>query len=225
MTLEETLLALREESYRDFHRKLVPNLPPETILGVRTPELRRLAKALPQPDRFRKNLPHRYFEENQLHAFSLEREKDFAAVVAQVDAFLPYVDNWATCDQLRPKVFAQHKGALLPHIWAWLASEHEYTVRFAIGMLMVHFLDEDFRPEYLARVAEIRREEYYVRMMAAWYFATALAKQYNAALPYLTEGRLEPWVHNKTIQKALESFRISQERKAYLRTLRRRENP
>lgn len=222
MTLAEQLLALREEAYAAFQRRLLPTVPPETILGVRTPALRALAKALPDPEGFRRELPHRYFEENQIHAFSLEREKDFATTVAQVEAFLPYIDNWATCDQLRPKCFGRQKQALLPHIQCWLTSDHVYTRRFAMGMLMVHFLEEEFSPEYLSWVANATGEDYYNRMMVAWYFATALAKQPDAALPYLTENRLEPWVHNKTIQKAVESYRISPEQKAWLKTLRRK---
>lgn len=220
MTVSEQLLSLREEEYAAFQRRLLPNLPPQTILGVRTPALRCLAKTMPDPEVFRRNLPHRYFEENQLHAFSLEGERDFATTVARVEAFLPYIDNWATCDQLRPRCFARHKADLLPHIRLWLTSDHVYTRRFAMGMLMLHYLEGDFRPEYLNWVAEASGEDYYLRMMVAWYFATALAKQYDAALPYLTEHRLETWVHNKTIQKATESYRIPQERKDYLRTLR-----
>ena len=158
----------------------------------------------------------------KLNGVSLEREENFAATVAQVEAFLPYIDNWATCDQLRPKCFGGQKQALLPHIQSWLASDHVYTRRFAMGMLMVHFLDEDFLPEYLSWVANATGEDYYNRMMVAWYFATALAKQPDAALPYLTENRLDPWVHNKIIQKAVESYRISPEQKACMRTLRRK---
>lgn len=220
MTLEEQLFPLREEEYAAFQRRLLPTLAPETILGVRTPELRKLARELPDPEGFREALPHRYFEENQIHAFSLEREKDFVTVISQVEDFLPYIDNWATCDQLRPKCFARNKDKLLPHIRVWLASGKVYTVRFAMGMLMAHYLDDDFRPEYLSWVAENRGEDYYIRMMAAWYFATALAKQYDAAIPYLTERRLPLWIHNKTIQKAVESYRIPAEQKDYLRTLR-----
>lgn len=222
MTLQEQLFSLREENYAAFQRKLLPTLPPETILGVRTPQLRRLAGEIPNPEIFRQELPHRYFEENQLHAFSLEREKDFGTAISRVEDFLPYIDNWATCDQLRPRCFAQNREALLPRIQRWLVSDRTYTVRFAMEMLMVHYLDEDFRREYLAWVAENRAEDYYIRMMVAWYFATALAKQYDAALPYLTEGCLPAWTHNKTIQKAVESFRISQPQKAFLRTLRRK---
>lgn len=222
MTLEEKLFSLRKKEYAAFQRRLLPTVPPQTILGVATPELRALAKDLPDPESFRQQLPHRYFEENQIHAFSLEREKDFDTAISQVEAFLPYIDNWATCDQLRPKSFARNKEKLLSHIRAWLSSGDVYTVRFAMGMLMVQYLDDGFRPEYLSWVAENQGEDYYVRMMVAWYFATALAKQYDAAIPYLTEHRLPIWTHNKTIQKAVESYRVSQAHKDYLRTLRRK---
>lgn len=222
MTVSQQLQALGEESYAAFQRRLIPTVAPETILGVRTPALRALAKTLPDPEKFRQELPHRFFEENQLHAFSVEGEKDFSVAVSQVNAFLPYIDNWATCDQLRPKCFARHKQALLPHIQIWLASEHVYTQRFAVGMLLVHFLDGDFQPEFLSWVANTTGTDYYNRMMVAWYFATALAKQYDATVPYLTERKLDTWVHNKTIQKAVESNRISPSQKEFLRTLRKK---
>ena len=223
MSIRETLFSLRDEKFAAFQAKLIPNIAPERIIGVRTPALRKLAKTLHgngQAEEFLKALPHEFFEENNLHAFLLCGMKDFDACVQAVEAFLPYVDNWATCDQLRPGVFRKNKQALLPHIRRWIASERCYTRRFGIGMLMSHFLDEDFREEYLALVSDIRSEEYYVNMMIAWYFATALAKQYEAALPYLENRRLDPWVHNKAIQKAVESFRVSDEHKAYLRTLK-----
>lgn len=223
--MEQLLFAYRDPAYQVFQCRLLPNVDPETILGVRTPELRRIAAALPDPEEFRLALPHRYFEENQIHAFSLEREGDFEMVIEQVEAFLPYIDNWATCDQLRPKVFAGHRQSLLPHIMSWLASGREYTIRFAIEMLMVHYLDDDFQPEYLDWVAHIHREEYYVRMMVAWYFATALAKQPGVAYPYLESRCLDPWVHNKTIQKAVESYRISPEMKKQLKQLRIKSAP
>lgn len=214
------LFAAQDPAYRDFQARLIPNISKDTIIGVRTPDLRRIAKGLEEKDEFLHQLPHRYFEENQVHAFILERCRDYEKTIALVEDFLPYVDNWATCDQLSPKVFRKHREDLLTHIPAWLRSEHTYAVRFGIGMLMSHYLDEDFSPEYLNWVASVRREEYYIRMMAAWYFATALAKQYDSAIPYLTQHRLEPWVHNKTIQKAVESFRITDEQKTYLKTLR-----
>ena len=173
-----------------------------------------------EAEEFLKALPHDFFEENNLHAFLLCEMKDFDACVQAVEDFLPYVDNWATCDQMSPGVFRKNKQALLPYIRCWIASERCYTRRFGTGMLMSHFLDEDFREEYLRLVSDKRSEEYYVNMMIAWYFATALAKQYEAALPYLENRRLDPWVHNKTIQKAVESFRVSDEHKACLRALK-----
>ena len=223
MSIRETLLSLQDGEFAAFQARLLPNIAPERIIGVRTPELRKLAKQLrgsSDGEAFLKALPHEFFEENNLHAFLLCETKDFERCVQAVEEFLPYVDNWATCDQLRPKAFARNKQALLPHIRSWLDSDREYTRRFGIGMLMSHFLDEDFREEYLSLVSDIRSEEYYVNMMIAWYFATALAKQYEAALPYLENRRLDPWVHNKAIQKALESFRVSEEHKTYLRTLK-----
>ena len=223
MSIRETLFSLREEKYAAFQARLIPNVAPERVIGVRTPALRKLAKTLRgsgQAEEFLKALPHEFFEENNLHAFLLCEMKDFEACVQAVEDFLPYVDNWATCDQMSPKVFRKNKQALLPYIRCWIASERCYTRRFGTGMLMSHFLDEDFREEYLRLVSDKRSEEYYVNMMIAWYFATALAKQYEAALPYLENRRLDPWVHNKTIQKAVESFRVSDEHKACLRALK-----
>ena len=223
MSIRETLLSLQDGEFAAFQARLLPNIAPERIIGVRTPELRKLAKQLrgsSDGEAFLKALPHEFFEENNLHAFLLCETKDFERCVQAVEEFLPYVDNWATCDQLRPKAFARNKQALLPYIRSWLDSDREYIRRFGIGMLMSHFLDEDFREEYLRWVSDIHSEEYYVNMMIAWYFATALAKQYEAALPFIENRRLDPWVHNKTIQKALESFRVSDERKTYLKTLK-----
>ena len=223
MSIRETLFSLREEKFAAFQAKLIPNVAPERVIGVRTPTLRKLAKTLRgsgQAEEFLKALPHEFFEENNLHAFLLCEMKDFEACVQAVEDFLPYVDNWATCDQMSPGVFRKNKQALLPHIRRWIASEQCYTRRFGISMLMSHFLDEDFREEYLSLVSDIRSEEYYVNMMIAWYFATALAKQYEAALPYLENRRLDPWVHNKAIQKAVESFRVSDGHKTYLKTLK-----
>ena len=222
--IREKLRALRDEDYAAFQRKLIPNVPGEQISGVRTPALRALAKELrgtAEAEAFLSELPHACFEENQLHAFLISLEKDFPAAMRMTEDFLPFVDNWATCDQLTPKAFRKDRAALRAHIGRWLAAKQEYTVRFGLKMLMDHFLDEDFEPEVLEQAAAIRREEYYIRMMQAWFFATALAKQPDAALPYLERNRLELWVHNKTIQKAVESFRVPTERKAYLKTLRR----
>lgn len=218
------LFELADETYRAFHYKLIPTVAPERVIGVRTPALRKLAVSLsgtPIGGAFLRSLPHMYYEENNLHAALLERIADFDACIETLDAFLPLVDNWATCDMLRPRVFRKNLPALLPQIDRWLQSEDTYVVRFAIEMLMTHFLDGSFQAEYLAKVAGVRSEEYYIKMMVAWYFATALAKQYDAALPYLTERRLETWTHNKTIQKAIESYRVPDECKTYLRTLKR----
>ena len=222
--IRSRLFALQDVPYRDFQAKLIPTIDPETMIGVRTPALRQLAKELAKTDAasaFLSELPHRYFDENQLHAFLISGMKDFGLCIAETGRFLPYVDNWATCDQMSPKVFRKHRGELIREIKKWIRSDRTYTVRFGTGMLMEHFLDDDFDPAYPELVSRIRSEEYYVNMMTAWYFATALAKQYDSVLPYLTEKRLDLRVHNKTIQKAVESLRITPEQKAYLKTLRR----
>ncbi|TYZ22910.1 DNA alkylation repair protein [Selenomonas ruminis] len=222
MDIQTELFRLQDKKYRAFHCKLIPTVDPETVIGVRTPALRQLAKAIKgeEAERFLSVLPHQYYDENQLHAFLLSERKDFAECLDGVNAFLPYVNNWATCDQLIPKVFGKHRSKLLAPINVWLHSSETYTVRFAVKMLMEHFLDEDFDRSYLSMVAALRSEEYYINMMTAWYFATALAKQYQAALPFLEEKQLAAWTHNKAIQKAIESRRITPEQKAYLRTLK-----
>lgn len=223
--IRDRLFRIQDTKYRDFQSKLIPTVAPERIIGVRTPELRKVAKELRrQPDitTFLATLPHGYFDENQLHAFVISEEKDYEKCICQVETFLPYIDNWATCDQLSPKVFRKNRPDLLLHIRRWLQSEYTYTVRFAIGMLMQHFLEEDFDPDYPEMVAGIRSGEYYVNMMIAWYFATALAKQYDATLPYLQAQRLDAWTHNKAIQKARESYRITPEQKEYLKSLKRK---
>lgn len=225
-TVRGRLFALRDETNAAFMARLVPTLPPESVLGVRLPDCRALAKELcrmPDIGEFLTDLPHRYLDENNLHALILNEEKDSAAAVAAIDAFLPYVDNWATCDALRPKAFKKHPSALPDECRRWIKSGEIYAVRFGIEMLMTHYLDEDFRPEYLEEVSIIKSKEYYVNMMIAWYFATALAKQYEAAISYIEQRRLDQWTHNKTIRKAIESCRITEERKAYLRTLTIRE--
>ena len=217
------LMELRDEKHADFQRKLLPTVAKDRVIGVRTPALRALAREMggtPESEAFLCRLPHAYFDENQLHAFLLSEEKDFSRCIALVEAFLPYVDNWATCDQMSPKAFKKHHQELLQYIQKWLRSDHVYTVRFAVGMLLQHDLDEDFDPVYLEWVAGVRSDAYYVRMMIAWYFATALAKQYQAALPYIEKKRLEPWTHNKAIQKSIESYRITDEQKEYLKTLK-----
>ena len=218
------LLAHRDERYRDFQSALIPTVDRESFIGVRTPDLKQMAKEFsrnPDIGEFLTDLPHTTFDENQLHAFIISDERDFARCMTLVEGFLPYVDNWATCDQLSPKAFAKRAGDLIPYVEKWLSSDKIYTVRFGVGILMRYFLDERFDPAYLARVAEICSDEYYINMMIAWYFATALAKQYDAAIPYLEEGQLSPFVHAKTIQKAIESYRISEDRKRHLRSLKR----
>jgi 3-methyladenine DNA glycosylase AlkD len=217
------LFALQDQAYADFQSKLLPMVQRETVIGVRTPDLRKMAKQIcktPAAQEFLQSLPHRYFDENQVHAFILSAEKDFEMCIDGLEQFLPYVDNWATCDQLSPRCFNKHMQELLPFIRKWMRSKHTYTKRFGIGMLMRYFLDEAFRPEYLEWVASIKSDEYYIRMMQAWFFATALAKQWDATLPYIEQHRLEKDTHNKTIQKAVESFRITDEQKALLKTLR-----
>ncbi len=210
---------MRDETYAAFSAKLIPTVEPDRFIGVRSPQLRAIAKELKNnASEFLSALPHRYHEENMLHAYLLCVGSDYATVVEQTERFLPFVDNWAVCDSLAPRAFARHKAELMPRIEKWMSAEHEYTVRFGIGTLMRHYLDADFRPEYLRRVAEIHRNEYYIKMMQAWYFATALAKQWDATLPML--DTLEPWVRAKSIQKALESFRVSPDHKTLLRTLR-----
>lgn len=218
--LHEILMENRDEVYRQMQISLIPNIQPATIIGVRTPVLRSIAKELEDQDCFLARLPHRYFEENQIHSFLLEREKDFDTVVKRIDEFLPFVDNWATCDQLRPRCFRKHRQELLPQIRKWITSEKPYTIRFGIGMLMVHFLDDDFDESFLSLTAAVQTDDYYVKMMVAWYFATALAKQFDASLPYISEGKLDKWVHNKAIQKSIESNRVSPEHKELLRAYR-----
>ena len=211
---------LQDVKYGDFQRKLIPTVDPESITGVRTPALRKLAKQLMRREdigEFLGDLPHGLFEENQLHAFMLSEMKDYAQCLEAVTAFLPFVDNWATCDQMSPKVFKKHKAELLAPVREWISSGKLYTVRFGVGMLLEHYLDEAFDPAHPAMVAEIRSDEYYVNMMIAWYFATALAKQYESVIPYIEAQKLDPWTHNKAIQKAIESNRIPEAHKEYLR--------
>ena len=226
MTLHEEIINglfdLQDREYRAFQAKLIPSASARTMIGVRTPALRKYARDLAKREEigdFLNDLPHYYFDENQLHAFIISATKDFTTCIAQVEALLPYIDNWATCDQLSPRCFARHKTELLQHINRWLASSAPYTIRFGIKMLMDNFLDADFQPAYMSQVASIRSEHYYVRMMQAWYFATALAKQYDASLPYVTTaGTLEEWTRHKAIQKARESYRITPEQKQKLKS-------
>lgn len=215
------LFANQDLGYRDFHRSLIPTVDAETVIGVRVPVIRKLAKQAGRCPDFLQCLPHAYYEENQLHACILNLEKDFDKALAGVNVFLPYIDNWATCDILNPAAFKRNPQKLLPHALAWAESADTYTMRFGVEMLMNHFLEDWFSVSQSDLVASLRPTDYYGKMMIAWYFATALAKQYDAVLPYLQEARLEPWTHNKTIQKAVESFRITDSQKNYLKTLRK----
>lgn len=221
--IRDELFKMQDIEYRDFNSKLIPTVKKEDMIGVRTPELRKYAKKLLKEEGvedFLHSLPHKYFDENQLHAFIISEIKDFKLCIDELINFLPYLDNWATCDQLSPKIFKKYRNDLLPHIYEWLKSDKTYTVRFGIGMLMEHFLDEDFKTEYPEMVAAVRSEEYYINMMTAWYFATALAKQYESILPFIEGNKLDTWTHNKSIQKAIESNRINAEQKNYLKGLK-----
>ena len=222
--IRKRLFALRDEGYARFQSALIPNIPKETVIGVRMPLMRKLAKEIAgeaETRTFLADLPHAYYDENVLHSVLLSQMKDYDACMDAVEAFLPHIDNWAVCDCLSPKVFAKHKPELMEKICKWAKSEHVYTCRFGLEMLMTHFLDGDFKPEDLDLAADVRLEDYYAKMMVAWFFATALAKQWDAAVVYLEQNRLEPWTHNKTIQKARESYRVTGEQKAYLKTLKR----
>lgn len=213
----------KDEEYGDFQAKLTPGIPRDLFIGVRVPNLRKLAKSYMKDSDsqvFLEELPHKYYDENMLHGLLLSEIKDYEECVAKVDEFLPYVDNWAVCDIMSPKVFKKHKSELINTIREWSASSHTYTCRFGMEMLMSHFLDQDFLPEYLEIPASVISDEYYVNMMIAWFFATALAKQWDATIPYIEDMRLGKWVHNKTIQKSIESFRITPEQKDYLRGLK-----
>ena len=220
--IRKELFALQDEKYRAFQVKLFPTLNPESIIGVRTPDLRSYAKKLLKQEEIAEFLSdlHRYFDENQLHAFIISEMKDYERCIGEVKRFLPYVDNWATCDQMSPKVFKKHLPELLVCIKEWIRSDETYTIRFGVGMLLEHYLDDAFSLEYPEMVAGLRSSEYYVNMMIAWYFATALAKQYEVILPFIENRRLDTWTHNKAIQKALESYRITPEQKEYLKGLK-----
>ncbi|CDA90261.1 putative DNA alkylation repair enzyme [Firmicutes bacterium CAG:238] len=221
--IRQGLFALKDEKYKEFQKKLIPTVDENTVIGVRTPVLRKYAKDVsgtPGAVIFMQTLPHEYYEENNLHGMLIETMKDYDECIAYLDEFLPYVDNWATCDLISPRVFKKHKDELLVKIKEWMASDRVYTIRFGMEMLMTHFLDEDFKPEYLGMAADVHSEEYYVNMMIAWFFATALAKQYEASLPYIENHCMDRWTHNKTIQKAIESYRITDEQKRYLKSLK-----
>ena len=217
------LFKMQDMDYRDFNSKLIPTVDKESMIGIRTPDLRKYAKQLGKSSdviEFLQTLPHKYFDENQLHAFIISEIKDFKNCIDEINRFLPYIDNWATCDQLSPKVFKKYHNELFEYIKDWLKSEKVYTLRFGIGMLMEHFLDEDFDILYPEIVSKIRSGEYYINMMIAWYFATALAKQYESVIPFIENNSLDIWTHNKAIQKAVESLRISDEKKEYLKSLK-----
>lgn len=224
-SIVQRLFGLQDMSYQAFQCKLMPTVSPNVVIWVRMPDLRRLAKQLqntPEGEKFLSHLPHTYYEENNLHGLLLCQCTDYQTTIVQLSQFLPHVDNWATCDLLVPKAFQNHPDPLPEQVFQWLQAEHPYTVRFGLGVLLRFYLDEWFHPHYLAWASQIHREDYYVKMMVAWYFAEALIKQPDTALPYLLERRLSPWVHNKTIQKAVESYRIDSEQKEFLRTLRRK---
>ena len=223
--IQKRLFAMQDKGYRSFNSKLIPNVDKETVIGVRIPMLRKYAKEIYNTDvarKFLSALPHKYFEENNLHAFLIEQTDDFGTCVKALNAFLPYVDNWATCDSMRPKCFRRNKDLLLEQIDKWLDATHPYTVRFGIEQLMLYCLDEDFDEKYMERISRIKSDDYYVNMMSAWYFATALSVRFDTALAYLTGEKLTPFVHNKTIRKAVESYRITREQKEILRSLTRK---
>lgn len=225
--IQKELFKKQDLKYRNFQSKLIPTVEADSVVGVRTPDLRAIAKKIASHsdiEKFLSSLPHKYYDENQVHAFVLSLIKDYDDCVSHIDKFLPFVDNWATCDQMRPKVFAkkQYRERLLKDVERWINApvENVYTVRFGIETLMSFFLDEEFNPKFLKWVSKIRSEEYYLNMMVAWFFATALAKQYEATIPFIEKRKLDAWTHNKTIQKAIESYRITEEQKTYLRTLK-----
>lgn len=225
MNISDELFKLQDKKYRDLQIKIIPNVDSDTIIGVRTPELRKFAKELIISDNylsFLDELPHKYFDENQLHSFIISEIKSYDDCISYVNRFLPYVDNWATCDQMSPKVFKKNRDKLLEQIKVWIKSKKIYTIRFGIGMLMQHYLDDDFKKEFLELVSNIRSDEYYVNMMIAWYFATALAKQYESTISYIENQKLDKWTHNKAIQKAIESYRITPEKKEYLRSFKKK---
>ena len=223
--IQKKLFEMQDAKYKEFQAKLIPTINADTVIGVRAPEIRKFAKELYKnhdASEFLQSLPHQYYDENNLHGALIELQKDYEQCIDLLNAFLPHVDNWATCDMMAPKVFKKHLPELAEQIKVWMGSGDTYTIRFGVDLLMKYYLDAEFKPEYLEMVAQVKSEEYYLKMVVAWYFATALAKQYEAALPYIEEQKLDVWTHNKTIQKAVESYRVSAEQKAYLKTLKRR---
>ncbi len=222
-SIEKSLFSLKDEKYKNFHSKLMPTVNTDKIIGVRIPDLRKYAKEIdktPQAEDFLKILPHKYYEEDNLHGFLIEKIKDYDNCIDELNRFLPYVDNWATCDMMTPKILKKYPDRLLIDIKRWISSSHTYTIRFGIKMLMNFYLDGNFKEEYLLLVCNVKASEYYVKMMQAWYFATALAKQYEKTVLYIENKKLDTWVHNKAIVKACESYRVSDEKKAYLKTLK-----
>ena len=221
--VEQTLKQMADPKYKEFHQRLMPTVDTDKVLGVRVPDLRKFAKEINKTDSkdaFMKVLPHRYYEEDNLHAFLIEMIKDYDAVIAELNKFLPFVDNWATCDMMSPKIFKKHKRELLDEIDAWINSGETYTIRYGIKCLMQYYLDEDFDASFLKKVADIKSDEYYVNMMRAWYFATALSKQYDVTVKFLENRILDKWTHNKTISKACESYCVTPENKEYIKSLR-----
>ena len=221
--IQRQLFKMQDVEYKNFHSKLMPTVDDEKIIGIRIPVLRKFANEFAksrEAETFVESLPHKYYEEDNLHAFVLERIKDFDVAIKKTEAFLPYIDNWATCDMFMPDVFKKNSEKVLPYALKWIKSDHTYTIRYGIGVLMKLFLDDDFKEDYMKVVSYVKSDEYYVNMMIAWYFATALARQYESAVKYIEHKRLPVWVHNKTIQKAVESYRISKETKEYLKTLK-----
>lgn len=217
------LFTMQDLKYQLFHSKLMPTVDSEKVIGVRMPLLRNYAQKLsknPDVGEYMDVLPHTYYEENNLHGLLIEKMKNYEDIIDALDKFLPYVDNWATCDMIAPKIFKNHLSELEEKIKAWISSGHTYTIRFGLNMLLKYYLDDAFKSEYLDMAASVDSDEYYVKMMVSWYFATALAKQYENTIPYLEQHKLKPWIHNKTIQKAIESFRITATQKEYLRTLK-----
>ena len=220
--ISQLLFDNQDLEYKKFHSRLMPTINPDTIIGVRIPRIRSIAKELQNnnTEEFLNSLPHKYYEENNLHSFLIAEIKDFDDCLYEINRFLPYIDNWATCDSLRPKCFKKNTDRLLNEIYEWLKSTHTYTLRFGIECLMCYYLDDEFKPEYPEKVSQIKSDEYYVNMMLAWYFATALAKQWDSVIRYIENHRLSDWVHNKTIQKAFESYRITDTQKNYLLSLK-----
>lgn len=225
MDIQKELFKMQELKMKDFNSKLIPNIEKENFIGIRTPKLRKFAKEIyknnkDEVDTFLNSLPHKYIEENFLHGFLIDNLKDFDDTLKHTEKFLPFIDNWANCDSFNPKIFKKNKEKIYEKIKIWIKSNHEYTVRYAIGLLLSNYLDEDFKEEHLEMVVNIKRDEYYIKMMVAWYFSFALIKQYESTIPYIQQKKLEKWTHNKTIQKAVESFRIDNETKKYLKLLK-----